>query len=158
MARIFTRIFSNAAVAARLPTAKPSVTIANTSKYLLRLDIGVEGRLTGLTVLQEETDGVHCAFTVDLYKSTLPWPLINQSFPTGDTPIDSPALYRVFPTKNGVISGVVELEDDSPGFAYRNMDGASTASPPYLYLLITPTAPGAITHWKVSVTVERDVG
>lgn len=158
MARIFTRIFSNAAVTAKMPTAKPSVTITNTNKYIVRLDVGVEGRLTGLTVLQEETDGSKCAFTVDLFKSLLPWPTINQDFPTATTPEDSPTLYRVFPTKSAIASAAVELEDDSPGFAYRNMDAASTGSLPYLYLLITPTTPGATTHWKICITVERDVG
>jgi hypothetical protein len=155
MVRAYTRIFSDVAFANRLPSSLPSVPIAVGNKRVVRLAVGSEGRVTDLTVKQEETD-VQVAFDVDLLKSKVPFPLFDQDILLATVAADTVSLYRVIPPMSAIAGQPVEFDEETIGYNYKNMDGTYTNNQQYLYLLITPAAAGGITNWKISVTVERD--
>lgn len=156
MPRVYTRIFSDEAFAARLPSSQPSVVIAGDMKRIVRMKMGSEGRLTDLTVKQLETEG-QVPFEVEIFKSKVPFPLTDIDIPVAQAPADTPGLYRVIPPMSGPAGFPVEFDEESLGFAYKNMDGTWTENQQFLYILIEPTAAGPTT-WKISMTVERDIG
>jgi hypothetical protein len=155
MPRVYTRIFSDEAFAARLPSSQPAVVIGGTKKRIVRMKMGSEGRLTELTVKQLESEA-QVAFTIEVLKSKIPFPVVDADIGVAVVPVDTISLYRVILPIVGVAGSPIQL-DEQHGFAYKNMDGGWTENQQFLYLLIEPTAAVATT-WKVSMTVERDIG
>jgi hypothetical protein len=156
MPRVYTRILSDEAYAARMPSSQPAVVIAGGMKRIVRMKMGSEGRLTDLSVKQLETEG-QVPFTVEVLKSKVPFPVFDLDIPVATAPNDSLTLYRVVPPMVGPAGFPVEFDEESLGYAYKNMDGGWTENQQFLYLLLTPTA-GGPTTWKISMTVERDIG
>lgn len=156
MPRIYTRVFSDEAFASRLPSSQPSVVIGGGMKRLVRMKMGSEGRLTDLTVKQLEIEG-QVPFQVEVFKSRIPFPNFDIDIVVATAPVDTVSLYRVIPPMSGPAGFPVEFDEETLGYAYKNMDGSYTNNQQFLYLLIEPTAAGPTT-WKISMTVERDIG
>ncbi len=97
-------------------------------------------------------------FTVDVLKSRLPFPDIDQDIPTATLPKDTLDLYRAFDQIVALAGTTAKTDTEAQGYAYKNMDGNWTNNQEFLYVLITPNVPGAATTWKISLTVERDIG
>jgi len=157
MPRVYTRIFSNEAYQLRLPSSKPAVAIGAGMMRLVALKVGSEGRLTDLTVKQDEADGTQVAFSVEVLKSRVPFPLVDTDFAVGTPPVDTISLYRVIPPQTAPATFPVEFNEQTVGYAYKNMDGSYTNNQQFLYLLLTPTGAGVTTNWKISVSVERSI-
>jgi len=157
MPRVYTRIFSNEAYAARIPSSQPAVAITTGNKRVVRLKLGSEGRITDMSVKQTETE-VQVPFTIELLKSKIPFPLFDQDILIATAPVDSLVLYRALPTQVGPAGFPVEIDADTLGFAYKNMDGTWTENQQFLYMLIEPAGALGTTTWKISITVERDIG
>lgn len=162
MSRKYTRLFSDNAFAQRIPNAQPSVAIGVTQMRTIRVKAPSEGRITDLSIKQEETDGVQVAFEAEVLKSVVPWPLIDQDFPTATAANDSVTLYRAVPKQIGAAGFPIEFDEENLGYAYRNMDGNYTNNQRFIYILLAPggvgVGAGTITNWKISMTIESDVG
>lgn len=156
MARVYTRIFSDEAFAARLPSSQPAVVIAGGMKRIVRMKVGSEGRLTDLTVKQVESEG-QVPFRVEVLKSKIPFPQIDVDIAVATAPVDTIGLYRVIQPMTIPAGFPAEFDEETIGYAYKNMDGSYTNNQQFLYVLIEPTA-GGPTTWKISMTVERDIG
>lgn len=156
MPRVYTRIFSDEAFAARMPSSQPAVAIGGGMKRVVRMKMGSEGRITDLSVKQVETED-QVPFTVDVLKSKIPFPLVDQDLDVALPPNDALTLYRAVPQMVGPAGFPAEFDEETIGYAYKNMDGTWTENQQFLYLLITPTADD-VTTWKISMTVERDIG
>jgi hypothetical protein len=157
MARIYTRVFSDKAYQARLPSSRPSPAIAAGKKRLVRTPMGSEGRIVDLSVKQTESE-TQVAFTVDILKSKLPFPDgVDADIPVAQAAADTLDLYRVGTQIVVGAGNFGELVTTEIGYAYKNMDGTSTNNQPELYLLITPTSAGTTTTWKISITVESQL-
>jgi hypothetical protein len=155
MARVYTRVFSDEAFAARLPSSQPSIVIAGGMKRVVRLKVGSEGRATALAIKQLETEG-QVPFNAELLKSKVPYKVFDQDIPVATAPVDTLSLYRASPFMTAPAGFPVEFDPENLGYAYKNMDGTSTNNFPFLYLLIEPTAGGATT-WKVMISVHHDL-
>ena len=158
MGRVYQRIYSDVAFAAGIKSSQPSITITAGNMRLVRLKVGSEGRLTQLAVVQESTDSGLVNFTVDVLKSLIPYPFPDEDFATATLPNDVLDLYKILPTITVSTPGNVgSLDDDEPGYAYKNMDGSWTMNQQFIYVLIKPTSAVTDTHWRLSVTVEPAV-
>lgn len=155
MDRVYSRIFSNAAFAAGLPSSKPEVAIGAGMMQMIALKVGSEGRVTALAVKQDPADGTQVAFVVELLKSRIPFPQVDTDIPVGTAPADTLALYRVISQQTAVSGDTVEFNQQTDGYAFKNMDGSYTNNQQFLYLLLTPTGAGDTTNWQIQIDVTR---
>jgi hypothetical protein len=161
MSRKYTKIFSDPAYTARMPNASPSVVIAAGQQQAIRVKAPSEGRLTSLTIKQEETEA-QVIFEVEILYSQLPYPVVNVDQPAATVPGDTLALYRVLPKQAGAAGFPIEIDEQADGFAYRNTDGNYTNNQRFIYIVIAPggfgIGAGAESTWKIETTIESDVG
>ena len=93
--------------------------------------------------------GTATSFTVDIYKSVIPFAVgqyVNTTTPTGNK-----ELYRAIPTQTSS-AGIVDAEFADVGYEFENVDGSFTVNQRYLYLVITPTGNTGATVFDAAIT------
>lgn len=150
MEQIYTRIHSNEARSLGIPNAQPAVVITAGMKRLVTLKMPSFGRITDVAVKQKSTE-VLVPFVVELFKSKVLFtPDLDIAVAT--LPADDPELYRILGPLSALAGAAAELEDNDPGYPFRNMDGGYTNNQRFIYILINPTGAGTTTTWDVAVT------
>jgi len=161
MSKKYTKLYSDPAFQARMPKVSPSIRIGALQLFPIRVPAPSEGRLTSLTIKQTEAEA-QVVFECEVLYSLLPYPTVDQDVPTAAVPGDSVPLYRILPKQVGAAGFPIEVDEQSTGYAYRNTDGDYTNNQRYIYVVLAPggfgVGAGAITSWKVEITVESDVG
>ena len=151
----YTRYHSDAAVAAGIPNAQPSVTIGAGKKRLVRVKFVSQGRLTDVDIVQ--SGGTAVAAVVDVLKSQAAFPP-DVDVPVGDSPTLPLLSLDICPTIDVASGGHGTLQQDNQGYAFRNIDGTSTNNQRFVYVLINPTSAGGPTTWDIQLTTESTVG
>ena len=151
----YTRYHSDAAVAAGVPNAQPSITIGAGKKRLVKVKFVSQGRLTDVDIVQ--TGGASVAAVVDILKSGKAFPP-DTDVPVGNSPTLPLLSLDIVPTINVSSGAHGTLQQDNTGYAFRNIDGTSTNNQRYVYVLINPTSAGGATTWDIQLTVESTVG
>lgn len=161
MSKTSTRIYSDIAFQKGMPFAQASVRVAAGQLHVVRVKAPSEGRLTHLSVNQDDSEP-QVVFEIETLKSIIPWPLADQDMPAATPPADDVSIYRIISKQVGAAGFPIEVTDEATGYAYRNMDGNNTNNQRYIYIILAPggfgVGAGAPTTWKIRVTVVSDVG
>jgi hypothetical protein len=150
--KAFTRVFSNTTVANR--NFSPLIAIGANKQRCVSVQGGSEGRITDLTVNQ--ISGTPNNFTVELLKSKIPF-TPDTDVAQGTAAADDITLYRILPSQIGVAGVALQIDKDTPGFNYINLDGTPTNPQRYVYLVIIPDAGGDASTWSASISFAIEV-
>jgi hypothetical protein len=154
--KTYTRIFSDSYLP-RTRHVEGNIEIAHGMQRCVRVRCVSEGRITKLSVRQKAGESV--AFTVEVLKSAYPFPP-DTDIPYGTPPAGDLSLFRIIPQQTAAAGDAVELEKDTPGYNFVNLDGTPTNNQRFVYLVIIPeptNGPVLPTEWEAVISFAMDV-